>query len=324
MRKEMGQVSVIVPVYNVESYLAQAIESLLHQKGCDLEIILVDDGSTDRSGEIAQQYAEKYSNVKCIHQKNAGLSIARNTGLHVAHGDYLLFLDSDDFFREDSIFPLVKKMKEENLDILMFSAQKWNEDNFETVAFGPNITLECNSGPEIYMQLRNTKNYYTCVWLMLVKKSLLDKNKISFVEGILHEDHLFTFQAMLCANRVACIQDPIYFYRTRSNSIMTSEGRRAERFKGFCITYVTMLDMFLKGEVDVESKQMRECVQEHIREISEYAAKHLLRMSKREREEYGTYVDLFYNTVKKAGWSMKPYMHILLYLACIRKREREN
>ncbi|MDO4514826.1 MAG: glycosyltransferase, partial [Lachnospiraceae bacterium] len=204
----MSLISVIVPIYNVERYVSQAIESLLYQDGCELEIILVDDGSTDKSGEIAQQYADQHDNIVCIHQKNQGLSAARNTGIDHAHGDYIMFLDSDDTFKENSIALLEREMEENRLDLLLFSGKKVFESGKEEV-FGPQIMVPVSKGRNIYQKLRDTDNYYTCVVFMMLRRRFLIEKNIQFTEGVLHEDHVFAFRVMMTAEKVLCISDVV-------------------------------------------------------------------------------------------------------------------
>ena len=115
-------VSVIIPVYNVEKYLEECIDSVLAQTYQNIEIILVDDGSTDSSGLICDRYAEKNTNISVIHQKNSGLSAARNSGLNKANGDYIYFLDSDDYISADAIEKLFSIAENDKSDIVFFDA----------------------------------------------------------------------------------------------------------------------------------------------------------------------------------------------------------
>ena len=119
------QLSIIVPVYNVADYLAKCLDSLLAQDlpQNEYEIIVVNDGSTDNSGEIAQQYADKYANITLINQGNQGLSGARNTGIKCAKGDYIQFVDSDDYLEENVLGGLLKQVEKDNLDVLRFKYQ---------------------------------------------------------------------------------------------------------------------------------------------------------------------------------------------------------
>ena len=110
-------ISVIIPVYNVEKYLGECIDSVLHQTYKELEIILVDDGSKDYSGKICDGYAEKFENITVIHKENAGLGFARNTGLDCIHGKYVTFLDSDDYLKEDTIEMLYDNLKKNQVDM---------------------------------------------------------------------------------------------------------------------------------------------------------------------------------------------------------------
>ena len=122
------KISIIIPVYNVENYLRQCIESILEQEYEEKEIILVDDGSTDNSGSICDEYADKYENVLVIHKENGGLSDARNVGLAKAAGEYVLFVDSDDFVEENSLSPIVEIVNANPVDVVLLEAQKYYAD----------------------------------------------------------------------------------------------------------------------------------------------------------------------------------------------------
>ena len=126
-------ISVIIPVYNVENYLRECIESVLNQTFRDFEVILVDDGSTDSSGDICDEYVEKDERVTVIHQKNGGLSVARNTGLSEANGKYVYFLDSDDYISENALATLLNIAENDSSDIVFFDAVSFTDTDDFTV-----------------------------------------------------------------------------------------------------------------------------------------------------------------------------------------------
>lgn len=211
-------VSIIIPVYNVENFLEQCIDSALQQKNCNLEIIIIDDCSTDNSFAIAKKYAEKFSQIKLIQQKeNKKVGAARNLGIENAKGKYILFIDSDDYLKPNSIYELFQKSKKENLDVL-FSTY-WKEKNTEISKIDfkfPNSTL---TGVEF---MDNIKFLDILVWNKLWKRSFLIENQLFFVEHGF-EDVIFVAEAMEKAKRVKGGDFPFYYYRIRENSTMTQK-----------------------------------------------------------------------------------------------------
>lgn len=217
-------ISVIIPVYNVEKYLHECIDSVINQTYKNLEIILVDDGSTDSSGEICDEYIEKDDRITVIHQKNGGLSVARNTGLSEANGNYVYFLDSDDYIAENTLETLLEIGKKDNSDIVFFDAVSFTDTDDFTVKqnYIRKNKYQTDSGLNIFSKLAANKEFHSAVYLMLFKKSFVENNNLLFVSGILHEDMIFTYQALCLASVVSQCPDALYHRRYRKNSIMTS------------------------------------------------------------------------------------------------------
>ncbi|MGN1326481.1 MAG: glycosyltransferase family 2 protein, partial [Clostridia bacterium] len=140
----MPKITVIMPVYNVEKYLEEAIDSVIYQTYQNLEIILIDDGSTDNSGNICDEYAKKDSHIKVIHQENKGLSGARNTGLDIATGEYIMFIDSDDIFPKDACEKMLKFMEEKDADYIVGNYTNMSEEGeiWEKPIFDTNKYVE--------------------------------------------------------------------------------------------------------------------------------------------------------------------------------------
>ena len=203
-------VSVIVPMYNVEMYLRECLDSVVNQTLKNIEIICVDDGSPDRSGEIADEYAEKYGNVRVVRKANGGLSSARNAGLDVASGRYVYFLDSDDFLDLETLSELSSKADEEELDIVYFNTVSFFE-NKEVREKNLNYLSYYNrkgdysgvyTGQQMFAKMRENKEFFGSACLVMLRRSLLEENGIRFYNGIIHEDNLFTFQCAMLASRV--------------------------------------------------------------------------------------------------------------------------
>ena len=139
--EDYGLISVIIPVYNVEPYLRQCVDSVLSQTYQNIEIILVDDGSTDSSGIICDDYAHKHNNLKVIHKKNAGLSEARNSGLEVANGSYIAFIDSDDWISKDNFEKMITEINMQHSDFVFSDGVNF-EDSDKGYSINPNVSLE--------------------------------------------------------------------------------------------------------------------------------------------------------------------------------------
>lgn len=217
-------VSVIIPVYNVEEYLRECIDSVLNQTYKNLEIIIVDDGSTDSSGEICDEYIEKDECVTVIHQKNGGLSAARNTGLTEANGDYIYFLDSDDYIAENALDILLNIAEKNSSDIVFFDAVSFADTDDFTVKqnYIRKHNYQTDSGINIFSRMAENKEFHSAVPLLFIGRDFLLNSGISFIPDILYEDMVFTYQLFCKASTVSQCTDALYYRRYRKNSIMTS------------------------------------------------------------------------------------------------------
>lgn len=215
-------ISVIVPVYNVKPYLEESIQSVIHQTFRDLEIILVDDGSTDGSGEICDRYAEIDSRIRVIHQENRGLSAARNAGLDICHGDIIAFLDSDDAFLENALEVMEKAMRESGADIVecnfsFFPRKKCsNLRNTPMQKYLPNHKPGLYSGPEA-MKLNLYQTIACAVWNKLYRREIW--NRFRFRNGQNFEDLDIILPVLHAARKVYLLDDVLMLYRLRSESI---------------------------------------------------------------------------------------------------------
>lgn len=214
--------SLIIPVYNVELYLRDCLDSVVQQTFSDWEAICVNDGSTDGSAAILEEYAAKDSRLKIITQPNAGLSAARNAGMKAAQGEYVLFLDSDDWLENHALETLSQNLDGE--DMLCFSGRRYVE---KTKTFHqPDSLMESvySTGMDYYNAnaLLQRDFAFVCVVLRAYKRSFLLDNKLWFKEGIYHEDNHFTPLACYHAQKVRVINDCLYDYRMRTDSISTT------------------------------------------------------------------------------------------------------
>ncbi|MBQ8798844.1 MAG: glycosyltransferase family 2 protein [Lachnospiraceae bacterium] len=214
--------SIIVPIYNVEKYLDECVQSLVSQSYQNIEILLIDDGAKDKSGEIADKWAEKDERVKVIHQGNQGISGARNTGLRKARGEYLFFVDSDDCVKENYVEELVSAMEKENADISMSRFVGLWKDGTKLVTSMPNHSM-CMSSTEYLQNLYTFSGSCSVVWNKGYRRCLFDD--IQFDIGKKNEDARLMLLLMKKVKKIAYIPSGLYLYRQRKSSIMNGENK---------------------------------------------------------------------------------------------------
>ena len=224
--EDYGLISVIIPVYNVEKYLKQCVDSVLEQTYWNIEIILVDDGSTDSSGHICDEYLNVDDRIKVIHQQNAGLSEARNHGYDFATGVFVYFLDSDDWIQEETLSSLTQRIQDTNADIVFFDSKSF-EDSEKSYQIPQRYIRKhdysTDKGLTVFEQVQANKEFHSAVPLLFIRKSFLNKSKIRFYPEILYEDMLFTFEALTKAEKVAQCKEAFYQRRYRNYSITQSK-----------------------------------------------------------------------------------------------------
>ncbi len=218
--------SVIVPVYNVERYLPDCFKSLSKQSFQNFEVLLVDDGSTDSSGALCDEYQKMDGRFRAFHQPNGGLSAARNTGIRKASGDYLLFLDSDDFLvGADALEKLAVALKPAP-DVLIYRITEWNEDASTVLSESPTRFEEKKlfRAEEILDSLYTTDDgaYVTMAQTKIVRREFCLQNQLLFLEGIYHEDDEWIARLLSASPTVAFSSAAVYGYRHREGSIITS------------------------------------------------------------------------------------------------------
>ena len=205
----MVKVSIIVPVYKVEQYIDNCIKSLLSQTLIEIEIILVDDGSPDNSGEICDAYQKIDNRIKVIHQENGGLSKARNSGLKIANGEYIVFVDSDDWIKNTMCEKLYNAAQEDNAEIAICKIiNAINEQQYDQT--NDTCNKEILTNVEAVNQLYDGTNHVEMVvaWNKIYKKELFDD--IEFANGKIHEDEFTTYKLLYKANKVVKINKYLY------------------------------------------------------------------------------------------------------------------
>lgn len=221
----MFKVSVIVPVFDVEKYLRQCLDSIVSQSLKDIEIICVDDGSTDGSLNILKEYESKDSRVKVICQQNNGVSSARNRGLEIAQGEYIYFADSDDYLESDSLDKLYSLSKDKDLDLLIFKLvnfdEKGNMDySYSDMPFLSEIEKETFS----YLDFKdNVFNVDVTVYTKFFKRQLIGKKR--FAENLIFEDNAFYADYIFDAERIYFHDECLYNRRIRKNSLISRKSK---------------------------------------------------------------------------------------------------
>lgn len=216
-------ISVIVPVYNVEEYLEECLNSLILQTKKEFEVIAINDGSTDNSLQILNKFNDSFENITIINQKNAGLSVSRNVGIESAKGKYILFLDSDDILAEDTLEQLFNTAELNNLDLVVYDALAFDEisgkKDYSKYSRQKNYKKTIMNREEFLYG--ECKKYISLSQLHFYKLSVIMNNNLRFKEGLLHEDTHFSILSYRYINRIGYVDKKLYLRRYRPNSIMT-------------------------------------------------------------------------------------------------------
>lgn len=262
--KKKSLVSIIIPIYNVENYLQQCIDSLLNQSHSQLEIILIDDGSTDRSPQICDENEKKDSRIKVIHKQNAGAASARNVGLDVATGEYICFIDSDDYIKENYVEKLLYFLEGNNADVSVCSYLYLYKDAIEHEYMDP---IGVVSEKEF---IRRFLTDWKCglLWNKMFKATLM--RNVRFEEGHKIDDEFFTYKVIMNADKVVVISDELYIYRMRASSVMQSTQINYEKMLQDRFEYLTQryLDV-IKKYPDFQREYLENLVDNFIRLLSD-------------------------------------------------------
>lgn len=291
------KISVVIPVYNVEAYLRECVDSVLAQTLQDYEIILVDDGATDSSGAICDEYARQDARIRVIHQPNGGLSAARNTGLDAATGKYIYFLDSDDYIRQDSLKLLFDLAEQEQADVVFFDAHVF----FTDCEPDPNVYQYHRSkgygtkpGKQMLLELLDTDEYRTAVPLMLFRREYMLRYALRFRVGILHEDELFTFYVYDADGKIAHCHEALYARRMRAASIMTGASM-CKRYDSMYAIYFELSGLYRKRQIGGESARR------YLSRISRSVLAKYKLLSEADRQEYTSQQKAFQRDVLRNG-----------------------
>ena len=217
------KLSIVVPMYNSEKYIGNCLNSLLNQEipSKNYEIIVVNDGSTDNGEQIVRDYQSKNDNIKVVTVKNGGQSYARNIGIDSANGDYIFFVDSDDYISYNSISKVLEKTIKNNLDMMFFDLKRVEDNSKIKGDYNNDNEVKIIDGIE-YFANNNVNNG---PWHFFISKKFIEKNNLKFVEGRFCEDGMFLISCIFAAKRVSKCNTDIYRYVVRKNSTTTKKSK---------------------------------------------------------------------------------------------------
>lgn len=253
-------VSIIVPVYNVENYIEECLDSIINQTYSNLEIIVIDDGSTDCSNHKVQPYTSD-ERVQLIEQKNQGLSGARNTGLKSATGKYVLFLDSDDYIERITVEELMAQIEAHQVDLIRFNGKAFLDEMNTPIDqnhYDFSHRLEEDKVYKSDSYEANRRTFVSPVYLYIIRRNVLEKRNITFYEQILHEDELFTTQVFLAITSMM-YQNKFYYHRRyRENSIMTDQHpkRLKKTLDSYNLIYKELEKLYAQRSFTKEQKKL--------------------------------------------------------------------
>ncbi len=304
------KISIIVPVYKVEKYIERCIVSLLDQDLDDYEIIVVDDGTPDRSIDIIEKRWPDERKIKIVHQANKGLSAARNKGILEACGDYIVFVDSDDALREKSLGTLCEIISDNVLDILIYDLQDFmenDESHGKTYEARKIVEDKVLTGPVLFEKLIKTGAYTPSACGYIINKNILEEKFLRFKEGILHEDVLFTPILLQNCKRSMYVHQSIYYRYVRLGSITMSDDNVEQRMQGL---YTAITELFDYYDEKMSSGVDDWAFVRNILNMSSHFVGELTRL--RLNKHYCEEIKDVNGRVKKHGWKYGPFFQLYL------------
>lgn len=295
------KLSIIIPMYNIQDYIEECLEPLVTQEiKYKYEVLIINDGSTDKSRELAENYIKNLENFKIIDKKNGGLSSARNTGLNNAIGKYIFFLDGDDFIDIDEIFNMVVMAEEYELEVVIGNGMYYFEDTSKTIIFHQGKALEkfrlVATGKKFMEYMIRNNSYKMEVWDKLYNREFLICNNLKFEEGLLHEDELFTPLVLEKALKIKYYGNINYFYRQRKGSI-----NNTIKLKN-CLDYIKIAnELYINHGQDAEFKLILD-----IRVIQQYLRAIQLALNL-DKEDYNVFERELENSYFKECYGLRKY-----------------
>lgn len=246
--------SVIIPVYNVEKYLPHCLESVLIQADNNIEVIAINDGSTDKSPEILNRYAIQYPILRIINQPNQGVSAARQKGITVAHGKYILFLDADDFLEASSLNILYKKAIETDADMVLMDYYTYNPDNQKKIYIQQTPIHQYNQASLLKQMFCAERAW--AVWSYIAKKELHETIKYNLVSDLsMGEDAVYTTQIVLSAHKITSINKPLINYVSRPSSVTQQKNISDQQFYSYLKFPQRIYDLLYHNHLYPELKE---------------------------------------------------------------------
>lgn len=245
------KISVIIPVYNVEKYLAKCLDSVLNQTLKEIEVICINDGSTDNSLEILEEYSKKDSRLKIISQENQGISVARNAGFDISNGEYVAFIDSDDWLdNKDYYEKMYYGVKNNDADIAVSGIIRGNERyKVKILEYAQEITTD-----DYYKKLEICDIPDSCfVWNKIYKKDKLSEIGLRFTPGLIYEDIIFTPKVLYYLGKLVTIPDVKYFYYRHSNTIVKNSNKKAKQDHAYA--QEQMYNFFKEINIDISQRK---------------------------------------------------------------------
>jgi len=273
--------SIVVPVYNVSSYLPRCVNSLINQTYPNIEIILVNDGSTDESPVICNQFVEKDSRVKVIHKNNGGLSDARNWGIKNASGEYIIFVDSDDYIELNSCEKFLNYAND-NVDIILGNAKEIKNHKETSICFKKIESNNYLSGKEMIKYQLENKSMHMEVWFNVYRREFLLKNNLYFKYGILHEDAEWTPRVFLTAKKVV-VTDIIFYNYVISYPSITRNKVLTKNAIDLINTSYELSNLYEK----LEDKRLKDLLNDYLVILYLYA----IYIGKMYKKEYKSYIN---------------------------------
>lgn len=266
-------ITIIIPLFNNENYISCLLDSISAQENINFEVVIINDGSTDNSLEVINEYKKRDNRIRIFNQENRGVSIARNDGIKYARGEWILFVDSDDWLKPQTLRKWLDQAIEQKLGVLIGNGVSFIEDPFSQEnkritrrqPYGRILT-----GKEWIEYCVEYREWPHFVWLQLIKKELIINNQLSFKDNTLHEDILWTINLSLIANRIGFCEELLYCYRHNLESITRS--KEIKKLYHRADSYITVVDSIVNISKEIKGeKSLRRSLSRHaIREVGSF------------------------------------------------------
>lgn len=302
------RISIIVPIYNTEQYLEKCVDSILQQSYTDVEVLLINDGSTDGSASICCRYAQQDKRVRVFHQSNMGTAAARNTGLDNAAGEYISFVDSDDYIHSEMYSDLYYALTENNADLALFrNAVFVQEPDYEVSPFDPLLIplklTGCYPAEDFWFEHLDAEPYWTSLVIgKLSKRSVF--THLRFTAGDIYSDTLFLTQWYLAGEKIICLPEDRYYVRQRTGGMMSKRYRQwtPQKICDFIDSRIKKINLFYdKGLIDAAYSSDRFLIQGMLRNFESI----LFWLSREEQQKWLPELEKRWNWFNGQVWSIR-------------------